>query len=203
MQRRTFLLSMMAMSSLAMTGCVTNRLLDSGGYYTEEISSLFISKDGKTLVAVTQNYHYIFEAPKVVVNTLQKSFHQYVSANFSDFHVDENEVTKGRLTLTISDAPEAEIASATSSGYKKYTNAISANCDLIGKRYKANGAISAEKYVLNHPYKIFVTAPDSTSEKAAKLLLSPITIAVDGVLILFGVPLMLLGLGIACKNGCS
>ena len=56
-----------ALLSLGMTGCVTHELREkirNDASYTEEVSSVLMSEDGKKLVFIGDRYHYIFARMK-------------------------------------------------------------------------------------------------------------------------------------------
>ena len=74
--------------------------------YSEVVSSVLITKDGKKLVVMTDRFHYTFDASPALLRTLKGSFHQYVTARFSDFHVSPNGRIIGLTTLTVAEAPD-------------------------------------------------------------------------------------------------
>jgi hypothetical protein len=207
--RRSLTIAGILSSVGAVSGCVTTSLFKPHEY-EERISSILITADGKKLIVITKKYHYIFDAPTIVVNTIKSTFHSYVRADFSHFRVDSSGKIKGDVKLSInSNAPESEIEKAVSLGYKnsKYFNSV--ECEITGIRYDSNGIEPmAENQKLNKEYIIVVTAEQSYGEKAAKSLLTPITITADGVLVLAAIPLLAVFVGImafVCRgeNGCK
>ena len=125
-------------------GCVT-RSLYWNTTYTETVSSVLISQDGKHLVVIGKNYHYNFDVPKAIVKTLQSPFHRSVSASFKSFHVDTSGFTSGDIKLTVDwPAPEEDELAALAAGYQKNRfgergYSIGYSAYLTGRRFDAGG----------------------------------------------------------------
>lgn len=192
----------------ALSGCVTRSLFEPHRY-VEVISSVLVSQDKKTLAVLTDDYHYIFDAPDTVVTTVLSSFHRLVVPKFSEFHVDSDGRISGELTLVLTpNAPEQDRTNAMLAGFKSSPNGGSVfNCKLSGTRYRANGVKPSDvSQRLNKEYRIHVRAEQATSAKAAKSLLTPITIAADGVLLIAGVALAGVFVGtmaVVCRPNCG
>lgn len=202
MNRKRRHLLAMSVAGIAglMNGCVTSALFKTSAY-TERVSSVLISEDNTKLVVIGQNYHYIFEAPKVLVKTLQARFHKNVSAEIGSFGVDANGKVSGVLTLVLDGrASEQDRQDALALGYtskllksdSKYASEY--RFELTGARYKAGGVepkLIAQK--LNTTYSVYVTVAPSAFEQAGKVLLTPVTVGIDGILIIGSIPLILIG----------
>lgn len=202
MNRRGFLFNSLAvLASAGVPGCITPRLFEPRGY-TEEVSSVLISKDEKYLVVITNSYHYIFDAPPILVKAITGSFHKALTAEISYFYVHTFGKTTGSVDLNLRGATDESIQSALNAGFSKTSDGATTRVVLKGTRYEAAGVRPTEQYKLNKMYRVGVLAEQSSSEKVAKSLLTPITVAADGVLILFGVPLAILGLTIFCDKNC-
>jgi len=193
--RRLILISGAMGAAGLLTGCVT-RALFQNREYREDISSVLISQDGKKLVVIGKRYHYIFDAPRAIVQTLRASFHPFVSGAFGKFYVDSGGQTSGRYRLVLSSsALEKDRADALAAGYKAMEGSshLSFDGELRGVRYSAGDVrlpATAEK--LNKTYRVIISAEYSTVQKAARSLLTPVTVAMDGVLLITGVPLVLI-----------
>lgn len=199
MSRREFLFSSLAvLVSSCVSGCITSRLFDPK-HYTEEVASVLITKDEKQLIVITTGYHYIFDAPPILVNSLKSSFHQALNADISNFFVRSTGETTGRVRLYLRGATDEALRAAIDSGFTKTPTGASTTAVLKGNRYQAGSVQPTVQYKLNKTYQVGVIAEQSSGEKAAKSMLTPITVAADGVLILFGVPLLILTIGIGCK----
>lgn len=200
--RRSFLLALAAAATLPLTACVTRQLLGSNRHrHSEEINSILLSADEKNLVVITGGYHYLFPAPAAIVATIKQDFQRHVSASFSDFRVDDEGSTLGEVTLQLeAGAPEAAGRAAAQAGYRDSASGMYAQCSLHGRRYRAGAQVPAQQYTLNRTYRVQIDAPAAAGERAGKLMLTPITLALDGALLLFGVPLLLLALTLKCKD---
>ena len=192
--RRLILLSGVMGAAGLLTGCLTNALFKNEEY-TEDVSSVLISQDGETLVVIGKEHHYVFEAPRVIVQTLRSSFHASVVGAFGRFSVDSDGQTSGQYRLLLrKSAGEQDRADALAVGYESSEDGqLSFSGELRGVRYSAGGVrlpATAEK--LNNTYRVLISAEQSTAKKAAKSLLTPITVAVDGALLIAGVPLFVI-----------
>ncbi|MCX7067514.1 MAG: hypothetical protein NTW85_07470 [Methylococcales bacterium] len=209
-KRRLFILSGAVGITGLLTGCLTKSLFKDDrkdDRYEEIVSSVLISEDSKKIVFIGKNHHYIFDAPPIVVKTLTANFHKSVSALLGEFHVDGERIVKGELTLSLSmKAPEQDKLSALEMGYIKGATVDTEHCceykvNLTGVRYESNGiqpTLVSQK--LNKTYNVYVIAESwqSSGEKAAKVakkvLLTPITVAIDGLLVIgLGIPLLPFG----------
>ena len=200
----------MAASTL-LSACVTEALFKDYKY-DEVVSSVLISTDKKSLVFIGKDYHYIFDAPEVLVKTLEAPFHQSVTGLLRNFHAKSSGEITGDFTLVLGiKVPEEAKQSALAMGYRKsglgpegYGCILSGN--LVGKRFLANNVQIGTLQQLNSTYTVQVSAEQSKGEKAAKLLATPITVAIDGVLILGSIPLIAIGVGVfsaTCPGKCK
>lgn len=192
--RRMILLSGVMGTAGLLTGCLT-RALFRNDEYTEDVSSVLISQDGKTLVVIGKQHHYVFEAPRAIVQTLQSSFHSSVAGAFGKFFVDSDGQTIGRYRLILGkSAVDQDQADALAAGYEPAEDGqLAFNGELRGVRYSAGDVrlpATAEK--LNNTYRILISAEQSDAKKAAKSLLTPVTVAVDGALWIAGIPLLVI-----------
>jgi hypothetical protein len=196
--RRLILISGAMSAAGLLTGCLTNALFKNEEY-SEDISSVLISQDGKKLVVIGKQHHYIFEAPRVIVQTLRSSFHSSVAGAFGKFFVDSDGQTIGRYRLVLSKSTvDQDRADALAAGYESADDGqLSFNGELRGVRYSAGDVrlpATAEK--LNNSYRVLISAEQSTAKKAAKSLLTPITVAVDGALFIVAIPLLAISLSL-------
>ncbi len=205
-ERRLFILSGAVGITGLLTGCdvgVTRYLFKDVSHshsYKEEVSSVLISEDRKKIVFIGKNYHYIFDAPPIVVKTLTANFHKNVSALLGNFYVDKAGIVKGELTLSLSiNAPEQDKLSALEMGYTKRIIPNAGYCceyevNLTGDCYDSNGiqpTLISQKLNKTYVVNVYVITEQSFSEKVAKASLTPITVAIDGVLLIGALPLMI------------
>jgi hypothetical protein len=217
MKRRDFLWMMTTGITPVLSGCfpLTEKLLKDSPRtmerhtYTETVSAFLITSDGKKLVVLGNGYHYIFNAPPNLIQALQASFHPLISASLSGFTVENNEVS-GRYELSLDPkAGDEQKAAARKIGFEPDTDGSLVLRDtLTGTRYSAkdfNPAAIKNKF--NKTYRVEVSEWSATGGgPGAKILLTPVTLAGDGVLILIGTAVLiplLLTICIASKGKCS
>ena len=217
MRRRDFLLTMTAGITPVLSGCLplTEKLLEDSPRtierhtYTETVSAFLITSDGKKLVVLGDGYHYVFNAPPSLIQALQASFHPLISANLSGFSLTDNEVS-GRYEVTLDPkASDEQKAAARKIGFETDTDGNMVLGDtLSGTRYSAQYFSSAAiKNRFNKTYRVEVSEWSTAGGgPGAKILLTPVTLAVDGVLVLVGTAVLiplLVTICIASKGKCS
>lgn len=197
---RSLLLAPLLWAAL-LSGCATETLWKSkpaSDDYVERVSSVLISKDGKTLVIVGSNYHYIFEAPPTIVRTLTSDYQRYVGASLGTFTVDGAQRLTGTFVLHLrDDAPDGAKTSAKNAGFVEDASGyLRSDGVLSGTRYDAgNVNIGADARALNREYHVNINVPRSqNADLPRKLLLTPLTVAVDGVLIAGGIALVVVAM---------
>ena len=72
---------------------------------TEVVSSVLISADEKELVVMTPQFHYIFDVPTPLVQSIKGQLHPFIQASFSQFHVDINGKTSGTISRATNAKP--------------------------------------------------------------------------------------------------
>ncbi len=187
-----------ALLSLGLTGCFTHELREkirNDASYTEEVTSVLMSEDGKKLVFIGDGYHYVFDTPVVLLHSLRSSFRKSLFARFKEFRVDKNDHITGNITISLDEsASQEDKEEAIEVGYDKRSDSPALELSLQGKRYKSGG-VAADRvgYKLNYTYKITVLEERSSLEKSALTAATPISVLADGLLIIGGVvPLVIL-----------
>jgi hypothetical protein len=177
---------------LALAGCATAHQPPQERHYTESISSVLLSEDGKHLAAIGSNHHYIFEAPELLVMALHSPVHPQLSATFSPFHVDQRGVVTGDWLLALAaDAPPASQQAAQAVGLVRGVDgAFTASGHLKGQRFTGwTYKLGREQPRLNKAYVIDVTTDASAGDVAADDAATPIRVAADGVQLVYWAPL--------------
>lgn len=189
-----------AVGSIAPTsGCATKSLYSNIGetpdyiHYAEKVDQILISADGKKVVFIGPEYHYIFDAPEHMAALLDSPLHKGLAARFSTFSVSSGGAVDGLINLTLEKPDEGGLELARGYGFDDTSDAGTFRDIVIltGKRYRAgtfNGA-SANK-PLNTSYVVQVREKAPMNAKKALALLTPVTIAADGVLTILSVPLL-------------
>ncbi|GAB7542047.1 hypothetical protein [Cupriavidus sp. 8B] len=213
MHRRTFLAGGV-IAPFALGGCMTRALYKEittteTEAYTETVSQILISQDGKSIVILGATFHYVLDANPNLMQAISSSLHAKLVASFSEFRVDREGELKGRVTLSL-DGAAAEDAQqqATALGFKRSgrggsDDMLSRSYYMEGKRYRAGRfAMSDRAKQLNQTYTISVNVERAVGGKAALALLTPITVAADGAIFLLAIPLAPIAVGVmaAMKN---
>lgn len=193
---RAFLI-WVALLSLSVTGCVTHDLREkirNDASYTEDVTSVLMSQDGKNLVFIGDDYHYVFDAPVRLSRSLRSSFRKSLFAKFKGFRVDKNNHISGDIIINLDEsASQQDKDKAIELGYDNRSVSPILVLSLQGKRYKSAGvATNRAEYKLNYNYKVTVLEERSALEKAALTAATPIAVLADGVLVIVGVPLIIL-----------
>ncbi|MBZ5790473.1 5-formyltetrahydrofolate cyclo-ligase [Burkholderia contaminans] len=197
MKRRTFL-ALPAVAAYGMlAGCtdfgpVTNHVMKDPEY-RETLSAFLISEDGKKLVVLGKQYHYIFDVPPALAVNLTAPYRPKLYTDFDDFETHGDKIS-GRYILQLSreDAPAgSELRErALADGFKDERYRLTESGTISGKRYRPNDVTPASvPQAFNHEYDVKVIERPSVLGKGVKLALSPITMAADGALGLLGVAL--------------
>lgn len=215
MDRRKFIKSTMAsFVFLTFSGCATEQLFKPVEY-TEKVNSLMASADKKTLVILTEKFHYIFDSQENLLAIIGSALHSKINGEIGHFKIDSNNTATGGVKLFIVDKlTDSELEEAKKFGFTKtgYKDSLVLEVKLVGRRYDANGVYpKAPVNTLNKEYVIYVTAEQSRLEKTLKAPLTPITLAIDGTLVIAAIPLFLVAVtlmvtffGLAChgKKNC-
>ncbi|KAG8152938.1 5-formyltetrahydrofolate cyclo-ligase [Burkholderia catarinensis] len=199
MKRRTFLALPAVAASGMLAGCsnadlgpVTNRMMKDPEY-RETLSAFLISADGKKLVVIGKQYHYIFDVPPGLAVNLTAPYRPKLYTDFDDFETHGDKIS-GRYVLQLSheDAPSgSELRErALADGFKDRGYRLMESGTISGKRYQPNDVTpSSIPQAFNHAYNVKVIERPSVLGQGAKLALSPITMAADGAVGLLGLAL--------------
>lgn len=206
MNRRKFLAAS-ALPLLGLSGCATEALygkIAEKEYknYKEPVSQILVSSDGKKIVVLGEAYHYIFDTPPKLIEILDSPLHPKLSAVMRQFNVTPDASIKGSFMLVMpKDASEQHQQLAQSYGFMaRKGERASLSFSLTGKRYSAKGftAPTGQAKQFNQPYSVDVEEELPIGGKAALALLTPVTVAADGALVVLGIallPLLAIGAG--------
>jgi hypothetical protein len=179
-------ISVLATAGISGCAAITDIAEERPKKYLESVSSVLISEDGKKLVVMSEEFHYIFDAPPVLVLTLKGELHPYLLAEISPFRVGLDGRTVGRVALKLSDVPDEILEDAISKGFTRTEEGAKYDTLLEGKRYGANAVQPLPSYRLNKTYAVAVEVA-----QGAKVVKTPIYIA-KGALVIAGVAVVLL-----------
>jgi hypothetical protein len=212
MNRRKFLTAAAA-APLILSACTTvtdslNESIAEHGYriYKETVSSVLISADGRKLVFFGPEYHYIFDAPEHFAELMDSPLHAKMRAKFNQFDVGEDGGVSGYITIYLDAVLADEMDAAKQLGFSTTYKGTQMHRDieLNGKRYSAKGfdASKVDQKLLVKTYEVSVREKNTFNAAKALYVLTPITVAADGVLTLLTVPLFpVLFLVIAASGG--
>jgi hypothetical protein len=193
MERKEFLKgALSSLTGLSVTGCFTPKLYEPRTY-DETALSFLVTEDGSRLVVLGEKYHYIFDdispsLKEILLSPL--NLRTVVIAVLANFYVNSDNVVTGDYFLSLSDqASDEQRQSAIDAGF--VTPGLTLQGHLQGVRYSADGFpfSAAQTQGFAHRYGASIRAERS---KTAKILLTPITVAADGALILGGLLLLFL-----------
>jgi hypothetical protein len=197
MQRRDVLKgTLSSLALLSSTGCVTKKLYETlethDTQYDETALSFLVTEDGSKLVVLGEKYHYIFsDISPSLTQVLGSQLRTVVAADLANFRVRRDNVVTGDYTLHLSEqASDEQRRSAAEAGF--VVPGLTLPGHLKGVRYSAEGFPSPpETQRFTRPYVVSITE-DAESKLAAKIMLTPLTVAADGVIVLGAVVLILL-----------
>lgn len=192
MERKAFVKGLFSsITVLSIGGCFTP-MLYKPGTYDEAALAFLVTEDGARLVVLGEQYHYIFDDVSPSLREILLSpfnLRTVVVAVLANFYVDSDNVVTGDYYLSLSsDASDEQRKRAVAAGFALPTYFLSGH--LKGVRYSAKGfPLPSHTQIFAQRHEAQVRAERS---KTTKILLTPVTVAADGVLILGGLALLLL-----------
>jgi hypothetical protein len=163
--------------------------------YQEDISSILITEDGKQLVILGNKYHYVLKAPPNLSEILRSPISKHVVAKIPPLLVTEDGKITGVLYLVMEDSVPSPIKEhATPFGFRPdgWRGMFSYESRLEGVRYIEKQVLPPQPTIgLRQTYSITIEEfkPRNGEKSPLQLVLTPVTLTVDGVLMLGAVPL--------------
>jgi len=173
-----------------LSSCSTPQLWKDKPSYNETIEQFLINKDEEMLVVLGKKFHYIFSIDDNLEKILLSKKRENITSYFENFKIDSNNSVEGNYTLIYStnDKESKNDMWLKKLGFEKskktfgkvFTYKYSGK--LIGKRYLPKESIvSNQKF--NREYSLFIEEEETNFDITAKILLTPIAVAQDGVLV--------------------
>jgi hypothetical protein len=199
--KKTFTL-LVALSFLIFGGaCFTPALYEKSAEEThnfvEQISTFLITQDGKSLIVVGKQHHYIFNANDTLKFILTWPEKKRVKTTFSNFVISSDQTVAGSYYLTV-DANQNLSAETHKLLISKGFNENKLEKTLVytgfiqGVRYAADQFELPATLQLNQNYTITMTENQTSASATIKrILLTPLAVTADGLLILGGTPVLL------------
>jgi hypothetical protein len=179
---------LIAVLSFSAIGCATNALHSSKNVSTEKIKSFLITQDKTTLVVAGEQHHFIFPLNEPLKSVLQWSGRTKLNPTFGEFTVNAGQGVSGSYTLQ-ADAGKLTVDEhrfLTQRGFSQQGNTLAYNASIQGTRYLAGNVRVPQTAFFRQPYDLTVIAPDGVVDTAAKIALTPLTLAADGVTMVLG-----------------
>ena len=198
MRRRDVLSgTMSSLAVLSVTGCLTKKLYEiRETKYDETALSFLLTEDGSKLVVLGEKSHYIFDdfSPSLK-HLLGSPLRTVTEVELLNFRVTTDNVVTGDYTLhLLEQASDEQRRDAIDAGFAQPGLTLSGH--LKGVRYGAKGFPSPPKaQKFNRTYVVTITE-ETESKLSTKIMLTPITVAADGALILGGLALILLAVAL-------
>lgn len=202
-RRRFLTLAVVTAAPLTISGCATQYVWEDvkDRHYVETPRAFMISEDKAKLVVFSDDYHYIFELSETLETSLDAELHEYVFAQFDHFTVDAMRNVEGTYSVQIKKGAPLEIRKrAIEKGFSLDPEALALTRkgSLSGKRYHANNVKPAKSTISpNRDYRINVTENPSLARTAGTVMITPVTVAVDGALaigtVALTIPVMMIG----------
>ncbi|MCD9227685.1 hypothetical protein LPV64_02325, partial [Ralstonia pseudosolanacearum] len=191
MKRRTLLTTGAFLASANLMGCTA--MLFEDGRYKETVDRFLVSENGKKLVVLGKQYHYILDMPEHLQAVLSAPYRKRVTASLYDFVAEGDKIT-GKFNLQVHDARTRMTAEdrqrALADGFTEHYGVLALQGSVSGTRYRTDGFKQEQvPSAFNEPYEINVTDAITPAGKAVRLLATPVTLTADGALVIGAVVL--------------
>ncbi len=203
------------MTVILSSSCTTVNLWkkDNKRYYSEEIKNFLISQDGKKIIFIGKEYHYVIEDESNLIKKLLawNGRMKLTIGSASDFHLGRFNSIKVRLGISTKDDYDLidnKLSSLTKEemdflkefGFSeiKLENGemLTKTIELHGQRYLPKLGVNYDLKTssLSQVYKIRVYY-DTIADDMTKAALTPITITADGIMIIASTPMVIIFMG--------
>ncbi|WP_028489990.1 hypothetical protein [Thiothrix lacustris] len=179
---------LIAMLGIASVGCATHALHATKNTSTEKINSFLITPDKATLVVAGEQHHFIFPLNEPLKSVLQWPGRTKLKPTFGKFTVNAGQGVSGSYTLQVDVGTLTvdEHQFLTQRGFSQQGNMMAYSAAIQGTRYLAGNVRVPQTAFFRQPYELTIIAPDGVADTAAKIALTPLTLAADGVTAVLG-----------------
>ena len=153
--------------SLLLASCTLALWMDN--HYEETIRGVYIEKNSNKLVALGENYHYIFDVDDYFIDTIDKYEGPLLRPVFYDFTVSDGNRISGDLSLY-------------AGGKRVYKGR------LVGTRYQPSDVSAALEKARKTTYQLRIRKPETAGWIAKNIALSPVTAVADAGLVAIALP---------------
>lgn len=185
---------------LTQFACATNALYAHNTVSRpENINSFLITEDGHTLVIAGDEHHFIFPLGEPLKSLLTWKGRGKLEPSFANFKVNSGQAITGNYTLQ-ADPSQLSAEEQQFLRQRGFANAsdgkLAYTSDIRGTRYLAGSVKLPQAARFRKPYTLTVQEPEGAPEQLAKLAVTPVTLAMDGVTTVVGgvmlLPLLML-----------
>ena len=166
---------------------LTKRLWNDN-FYNEVFYHFLISKDYQFVVFLNDKYHYVFNDNSGIIKKLllwRNSKKLSIDINETILKISPNNQVQGIVKINIdkSSINIQDLSFLYSLGFIDKNEIFTLDFKVYGQRYQAKQEITNRLPRLSTSYNISIYYDLTTSQKIAKASLSPLTIALDAILI--------------------
>jgi len=176
---------------MLLSSCATHSLWNSSNRYSERVKGFLITKTGDKMVVIGDKYHYVFPVNSELKNILISKKRKLIRPRFTGFKVDENNKITGKFHLHFHARFEDDSEWLEELGFSIRRVTTNGNTSYIykgvldGKRYKADKKVRI-KESFRRSYRLSITEPEGGADTVKKILATPVTLTVDGLLLIGG-----------------
>ncbi len=158
--------------------------------YEETVGRFMISKDGKYVVFLGKNYHYVFSDNSNIAKDLLLSPYRFllsIDSLETSMKLSRSNDLEANIVIKPNVGKLDPVASQQfyDFGFRYNSNhELSLQIKLYGKRYLADRDLSNSASPLNRQYSIKIYEEISTSGKIKKAAITPITLTIDATLLI-------------------
>lgn len=178
------------LSLLCLSSCITKALWGDRSY-DEEIKQFYVGSDGRYVVLVSPQYHYIFTDNSGDLNKILSLKQQGVLTLSPEtfLHVDEYNNIKGDIILSgpYDLLPQEDMIKLQMMGFlPQRNNKITAKLKLSGRRYSARYISQNPAAELHNSFQIKVSYQDHIgfAEGVGKAAITPVAMTLDAALLI-------------------
>lgn len=173
-----------------LTSCITNFLWGARNY-REEITQFFVGSDGRYVVLMGPEYHYVFTDNSGVLREILPMQQSKILTltNESSFELDSNNNISGSITLTgpIDLLPAQDAFKLQSMGFlPNAKNEVEIKLNLQGRRYSARylGNINSQNITQRYFMNVNYRKDNGIAETVGKAAITPVAVTLDAALLI-------------------
>lgn len=157
--------------------------------YTEQVSTLLLSRDGRQLVVLGEQYHYVFAAPSELVELAKTTWKSEVTALIDPFEVSLDGRIHGQYTLVLARLPAGVTPQVLNAlGFVSTQEGRWTRRGVIaGRRYMVGNTLreGRTREALPQTYTVTVRAQTTKGQQVADELSTPIVMTANGALLIY------------------